>query len=95
MFGGDEHQLAVHFDAGAHGITMAGLDLGWIITEVERQRDLAFDRAALLIEHHRRGVGQGNVLQAHAQGRVGRQGDALQVEDFAIEARDGGGGWRC
>ena len=65
---------------------MAGLDLGRIITEVERRRDLAFDRTVLLIEHHGGGVGQGHILQAHAQGGGGRQGDALQVEHFTVEA---------
>ena len=70
---------------------MARFDLCRIVTQMKRQRHLAFDRAFLFVKDHGRGVGQGYVLQADAQGGVRRQGDALQVEDFAIEAGLGGG----
>ncbi len=66
MFGGDEHQFAIHFDTGADRVTMTRFHLRWIVTQMKRQRHLAFDRAFLLVKDHCGRVGQGNVLQADA-----------------------------
>src|SRR3990167_7255369 len=54
VFGGDEHQFAADFDARADGVAMAGFDLGRIVTQMKRQRHLAFDRTFLFVEDHGR-----------------------------------------
>ena len=60
--------------------------LGRIVTQMEWQGHLAFDLRLLFVDDHCRRVGQGHVLQAHAQDGGGGQGAALQVKDFAVEA---------
>ncbi|MNL88586.1 hypothetical protein D3C87_2183820 [compost metagenome] len=58
VFGGDEHQFAVDFNARIHRVTVVGLYRQRVIAEIEGQRHLAFDRASLLVNDFRRGIGQ-------------------------------------
>ncbi|MCY1417742.1 hypothetical protein D9M71_332830 [compost metagenome] len=85
VFGGDEQQLAVNFDARAHRVAMTRLDLGGIVTQMEWQRHLSCDLALLFVKDQGWRVGHRYILQADTQRGSGWQRNALQVKNFTIE----------
>jgi hypothetical protein len=83
---GDPCQHAVHGDARGDGVGVLLVDLRRVIAQGEWDRHLPSGGRDLHgVEHFGRRVHLRHVLETHLNDGVGRQGDALEVSDGAVQ----------